>query len=89
MLHIDGSQDATGMQASIAKPRPQNNRKTACPDGRAACTPAPVAVDYSDFFRPRATGGLLPVTPAVRVKRMASSIFMSSGRTALRGISTA
>lgn len=30
-----------------------------------------------------------PVTPAVRVKRMASSIFIASGRTALRGISTA
>ena len=30
-----------------------------------------------------------PVTPAVSVKRIASSMFISSGRTALRGISTA
>ena len=34
-------------------------------------------------------GLVVPVTPAVRVKRIASSIFMSTGRTALRGISTA
>ena len=30
-----------------------------------------------------------PATPAVRVKRIASSMFMSSGRTERRGISTA
>ena len=32
---------------------------------------------------------LVPVTPALSVKRMASSMFMSRGHTALRGISTA
>ena len=31
----------------------------------------------------------VPVTPAVSVKRMASSMFISRGRTALRGTSTA
>ncbi len=31
----------------------------------------------------------MPVTPAVSVKRMTSSLLMFRGRTALRGISTA